>query len=245
MMADIHKASIKAASAGAILGWFLTAFVFYPPHSGWGMGVHWGDVATWFAGAGTFAAAIAALWIAGTDRRERKQQKTELASTAGEFLYCDLQWMLIHANLLQTNAIRLANLSNGEPYSRDVEHSIFCIEQIRAITARTDLERMSLLPAHVCGPLARAMGGFQYLLASSESTFSMLKINAPLDNYRDKLADYANDIPIQVVNLRSFFEWYGELSEEAKQAVGNPCLEIIDSITSRFNSTETGNPLTP
>ena len=49
---------------GFIAGAFIVAFVVYPPHVGWGDGMKWGDVATWFGSIMSGGAAIAAWYAA-------------------------------------------------------------------------------------------------------------------------------------------------------------------------------------
>ena len=64
MMTRIHRVAVWFALLGVVLGWLLTAFVFYPPYPGWFAKDRWGDVATWVAGLATFLAAVIALYSA-------------------------------------------------------------------------------------------------------------------------------------------------------------------------------------
>lgn len=77
MMTDIHKAQVIATLVGVLLGCFLMAFIFYPPHPGWGMKEHWGDWATWFGALGSSSAAAVALFISGRDQRRRDAERKE------------------------------------------------------------------------------------------------------------------------------------------------------------------------
>lgn len=77
MMPGLHKKVLVAVIGGVILGWFLTAFIFYPPHVGWSSELKIGDLATWFAAAGTAFATVVALVIAGGDRRRRDKERVD------------------------------------------------------------------------------------------------------------------------------------------------------------------------
>src|SRR5215469_7012179 len=74
-MPDLHKKLLIAAFLGMLLGWFIFAFVFYPPHEHWNDDLKVGDVATWLGAVATASAAVVAMLIAGKDRRRRDKEK--------------------------------------------------------------------------------------------------------------------------------------------------------------------------
>jgi len=106
MMPDLHKRIVEALIAGAVLGWFLTAFVFYPPHAHWNDGLKLGDVATWFSALGTIAAVIVALAFGLRQMTREEAAAKELRSAIANALVVDLLTIrdLLRSNMLQWNA---------------------------------------------------------------------------------------------------------------------------------------------
>jgi hypothetical protein len=49
-------------------------FLIYPPAPGWGSSEKWGDIGTWFGSITTGCTAVAATWIAMSERSERKRR---------------------------------------------------------------------------------------------------------------------------------------------------------------------------
>ena len=84
-MPDLHKKVLLALAVGVVLGWILTAFVFYPPAPGWAMKEHWGDVATWTAASAAGVAAAATFYAA------RVALKASRDATANERALRDIE----------------------------------------------------------------------------------------------------------------------------------------------------------
>lgn len=87
MMSELQQKVVLAVVVGGVLGWFLTAFVFYPPHSGWAEHLEMGNVADWLVAVATGAAAYIALWIALRDGRRIAQEQNARARLAMATLY--------------------------------------------------------------------------------------------------------------------------------------------------------------
>lgn len=87
MMTRMQRVAVCFALFGVVLGWFLTAFVFYPPHARWNEGLKLGDVATWFSALATFAAVVVALYFGLRQViREREAENRLCGVIANAFL---------------------------------------------------------------------------------------------------------------------------------------------------------------
>ena len=89
-MTDLQKTAVFSALGGIVLGWFLTAFVFYPPHPGWAMTEHWGDVATWVSGIATLLAVCVAIGVPWVRDRQRRVEQHQREFRIGQIVAIEL-----------------------------------------------------------------------------------------------------------------------------------------------------------
>lgn len=99
MMPDLHKKVLLGVASGVVLGWFFTAFLFYPPHRDWGTGTHWGDVATWFSGTATLLAVCAAIGIPMWQEARRRREQEGHQARSAEILAIELIELLVRMRI--------------------------------------------------------------------------------------------------------------------------------------------------
>ena len=102
---------------------------------------------------------------------------------------------------------------------------------VRSIVERTSLERVTILPSDVGGSLAQALGELNAMLGFIQTIADALKIGFPLVEYREQLAENAENLKYPVRSLRPYFKWFGKQSGAANDTITNPSLGEIDSIT--------------
>jgi hypothetical protein len=99
-----HRKLIVAVACGVVIGWFVTAFVFYPPSPGWGKKVAWSlNVTDWFTAIGTVGAASAAVWLGLAEQRRRKRTRNEVRNALAHALLTDI---VVVRQVLWTQALR-------------------------------------------------------------------------------------------------------------------------------------------
>jgi hypothetical protein len=114
MMTRIQKVAVCFALLGVVLGWFLTAFVFYPPHARWNEGLGLGDVATWFSAVATFGAVAVALYFGLRQIIREREAERQLRGAIANALLVDL-WTI--RDLLVASQLKF--LAEGENISDD------------------------------------------------------------------------------------------------------------------------------
>ena len=114
-MTRVQKVAVCFALLGVVLGWFLTVFVFYPPHARWDEGLDLGDVATWFSAFATVGAAVVALYFELRQIIREREAERQLRGAIANALLVDL-WTI--RNLLIASQLKFwaegESISDGE-----------------------------------------------------------------------------------------------------------------------------------
>ncbi|RDS80804.1 hypothetical protein DWU98_12670 [Dyella monticola] len=200
--------------------------------------IHWwlsltaADQGAWVSGIGAFAAAFAAVWVSGRERRLRNRERNELARTAARYLYADLLRLLKEAHMAKINLDTLAEFDDSKPYVMNVGLISGCLGNCVAIAEGMSIERISILPSKVSGPLAMVLGAFPTIANGAKASVQFLgdPYNMPLDIQRQQLRDHSEAITPCIIELRPFFAWFGsQFPDEAKSGTG-AALTIIDKL---------------
>lgn len=202
------------------------------PSVQWWLSLTAADQGAWISGIGAFAAALAAVWVSGRERRRRDQERAELARTAGQYLYADILRLANEATSAKLNIALLAEFASSDPYALNVSLIQGNLDNCMAIAERMSIERISILPPHVSGPLAMVLGAFPAIASGAKTTVMWLgaPYNMPLDNWRDELRKRSKAITPCIKELRPFFAWFGaEFPQEAESGT-KAAFAMIDSL---------------
>lgn len=171
MMSDLHKKVLTALIGGVILGWFLTAFVFYPPHAGWSSELGVGDLATWFAAAGSVAAAFAAraaardaLRISNEAAQREANRFARQAEVNAAHIFTEL--VLVHdfAEVVLPFASALASRQLGEEQTDSHAKSLTdAAKHWEMLVTRIDIPSLRELPDECASETAGAVSTVRYI----------------------------------------------------------------------------------
>lgn len=153
-MPDLHKRIVTALVVGAVLGWFLTAFVFYPPHAHWNDGLTLGDVATWFAAFFTCAAVVVALAFGLRQMFRDAAAEKELRSAIANALIVDLVTI---RDFLITNQKQL-NAAKDGINDRDLKNWLRRVQWLTLPSFDAYREVLPKLGLHVAPHVIEAYG---------------------------------------------------------------------------------------
>ena len=163
-MPDLHKKVLVAVTVGAVLGWFLTAFVFYPPHSNWDEKLKFGDIGTWIGAFATFVAAFTALKISRDQATREEQRFKRRAEVHAAYLVSDLGLLYKQLEVVQRFARAVKpSIEDDDNFHLAVSDLVECGNQLEVLAKRVDMQSISQLPDECAASTAGAYGAIRQI----------------------------------------------------------------------------------
>lgn len=200
----------------------------------WWLSLTAADQGAWIAGIGASAAALAALYISGQERRRRTSQSRDVARLGASYMVTDLQRLVVFVAKLKKNLRELAASPppDGDPaHGKAIETIKRSLEEISPILNRIGLDRLSMLPPKVGANLAVTLGGLPICCDGAKLLLDRLSQGDLVSKQSDNLLFLADSLEGPLQRLIPFFQWFSIEFPGAIKLITDPMIQqITDAI---------------
>ncbi len=204
------------------------AFGHSAPTLHWWLSLTAADQGAWFAGMGAFAAAFVALLISGQDRRRHNREQRDRADICAHYVTLDLQRIGDSIVRLRSALLSIDLTKQDLGYMHEIYSIQRCVEEIKVVRERIDMELLLMLPAKVGQSVALAIGGLPLVCdAASEVAFRMTQADETIMQSQENFTLPAAMIRSTIAGLAAFFVWHRDRFPETRGNVSEPTLRML------------------